>query len=153
MVINPRSKRILGWINANEPFPNISGYTHTLNAKGFHISRATVHRRMGDLNFLFRFSHKNLPWIKKQRIKRRKLAQIYQRMDTSFWNRVVFSDGCLFIFLMNGEVWRKHGEEYSPKCIRITVKHPTMLMVWRCMSSDRLRQLKFVEEIINSLKY
>ena len=58
MVMNPRSEGILGRIISKEPFSNISDYTHALNAKGFHIDRATIHIRMGDLNFLSRVPYK-----------------------------------------------------------------------------------------------
>jgi len=72
MVMNPRSERILGWIIVKEPFSNISDYTHALNDKGFYISGATVHRCMGDLNFLSRVPHKEPLLNKKQHMKRTK---------------------------------------------------------------------------------
>ena len=72
MVMNPRSERILGRIISTEPFSNISEYMHTLNVKGFHISWATVHRRMGDLNFLSRVPYKKRHLNKRQRMKRTK---------------------------------------------------------------------------------
>ena len=53
----------------------------------------------------------------------------------------------------NGKVWRKNGEVYSLKCIRQTINHHSMLMVWGCMSSNGLGKLVFVEGNINSLKY
>ena len=67
----------------------------------------------------------------------------------------MFSDESSFTIPLSkkGKVWRKQGDEYSPKCIRRTVKHPAMLMVWGCMSSEGLGQLEFVEGTINSLKY
>ena len=154
-VTNPRSLRILRRIISKEPFSSIAEYTHALNEKGLDISRATVHRRMGDLNYLSRVPNKKPLLNKKQRLRRMKWAKIYQKMDTNFWNRIVFSDECSFTLPMskNGKVWRKQSEEYSPKCIRRTVKHPASVMVWGCMTSHGLGRLKFVEGIINSVKY
>ena len=71
----------------------------------------------------------------------------YQTKGGTFWNRVIFSDESSFTLPISkkGNVWRKHGEKYNPKCIRRVVKHPSSVIAWGYMSSNGLGKLVFVE--------
>jgi len=103
--------------------------------------------RMCSLKFVSRVPQKKLN--PKQCLKRLNWAKCYQTKGSTFWNRVIFIDESSFTLPISKKenVWRKHDEQYNPKCIRRVVKHPSSVMVWGCMSSNGLGKLVFVEGI------
>ncbi|GFY02889.1 hypothetical protein TNCV_3507691 [Trichonephila clavipes] len=49
---------------------------------------------------------------------------------------------------------RRHTpEEFSPQCLKPTVKYPTKVTVWGCMSSHGVGRLHIVSGIVKSMDY
>ncbi|GFT67256.1 transposable element Tcb1 transposase [Trichonephila clavipes] len=50
-------------------------------------------------------------------------------------------------------VRRRTHEEFSPQCLKPTVKYPTKVMVWGCMSSNGVGRLHIVSGTVNAMYY
>ena len=75
----------------------------------------------------------------------------------TYWNNVLFTDENKFIiFGSDGRiaVWRRKNEENHSKNLVGTVKHGGGdVLVWRCISASGLRNLIFVDGIMNHSLY
>ncbi|CAI9553232.1 unnamed protein product, partial [Staurois parvus] len=45
------------------------------------------------------------------------------------------------------------GEEYKEKCMVPTVTHGDIVLLWGCMSAAGVRELHFIDGIVNSQMY
>ncbi|GFV84556.1 hypothetical protein TNCV_2481701 [Trichonephila clavipes] len=50
-------------------------------------------------------------------------------------------------------VRRRTHEEFSPQCLKPTLKYPTKVMVWGCMSSYGVRRLHIVSGTVKAVDY
>ncbi|GFU75968.1 transposable element Tcb1 transposase [Trichonephila clavipes] len=50
-------------------------------------------------------------------------------------------------------VRRRSQEEFSPQCLKPTVKYPTKVMVWGCMSSYGVGRLHIVSGTVKAMDY
>lgn len=77
--------------------------------------------------------------------------------DSTFWEKVIFTDECKFNLFGNdgrARVWRKRGTSLEQKNVCSTVKHGGgSVMVWGCMSADGVGKLRFIDGIMNSRGY
>ncbi|GFX00548.1 transposable element Tcb1 transposase [Trichonephila clavipes] len=70
------------------------------------------------------------------------------------WERVIFSDESQFCISGNQSstyVRRRTHEEFSPQCLKPTVKYPTKEMVWGCMSSHGVGRLHIVSGTVKAM--
>ncbi|GFV77909.1 uncharacterized protein TNCV_631 [Trichonephila clavipes] len=73
-----------------------------------------------------------------QRKRRLTRAREHSLWTIKDWEKVIFSDESQFCISGNQSsayVRRRTHEEFSPQCLKPTVKYPTKVMVWGCMSS------------------
>lgn len=124
---------------------------------GSPISVQTVRNRIHESGFAGRVARIK-PFIA-TRNKRRRLAfsKTHQLKDSSYWNRIVFSDESKF--MVGGSdgkvmVWRKPHEEFLPQCLKPSFKSGRVsVMVWGCMSASGVGELHFIDGIMNSGVY
>ncbi|GFU51058.1 transposable element Tc1 transposase [Trichonephila clavipes] len=72
------------------------------------------------------------------------------------WEKVIFSDESQFCISGNQSsayVRRRTHEEFSPQCLKRTVKYPTKVMVWGCMSSYGVGRLHIVSGTVKAMDY
>ncbi|GFU66813.1 uncharacterized protein TNCV_894491 [Trichonephila clavipes] len=72
------------------------------------------------------------------------------------WEKVIFSEESQFCISGNQSsayVRRQTHEEFSPQCLKPTVKYPTKVMVWGCMSSYGVGRLHIVRGIVKAMDY
>ncbi|GFU82362.1 transposable element Tcb1 transposase, partial [Trichonephila clavipes] len=72
------------------------------------------------------------------------------------WEKVIFSDESQFCISGNQNsayVRRRTHEEFSPQCLKPTVKYPTKVMVWGCMSSHGVGRLHVVRGTVKAMDY
>ncbi|GFW40227.1 transposable element Tcb1 transposase [Trichonephila clavipes] len=72
------------------------------------------------------------------------------------WEKIIFSDESQFCISGNQSrayVRRRTHEEFSPQCLKPTVKYPTKLMVWGCMSSHDVGRLHIVSGTVKAMDY
>ncbi|GFY01063.1 transposable element Tcb1 transposase [Trichonephila clavipes] len=70
--------------------------------------------------------------------------------------KVIFSDESQFCISGNQSsacVRRRTHEEFSPQCLKPTVKYPTKVMVWGCMSSYGVGRLHIVSGTVKAMDY
>jgi len=77
---------------------------------------------------------------------------------TPHWRKVIFSDEMSIVVSPNGRVklWRKAEEKWSVHCVEAAHLGPRStlkLMVWGCISYQKVGPLVFVEGTMNSAKY
>ncbi|GFW34637.1 uncharacterized protein TNCV_952651 [Trichonephila clavipes] len=84
-----------------------------------------------------------------QRKRRLTRAREHSLWTIKFWEKVIFSDESQFCISGNQSsayVRRRTHEEFSPQCLKPTVKYPTKVMVWGCMSSHSVKDFTSLEE-------
>lgn len=72
------------------------------------------------------------------------------------WDSVLFSDESTFHVSVgdeSGTVMRNKTEAFHADCIKKTVKFPSGVMIWGCMSSRGVGKLNFIEGMVNAAKY
>ncbi|GFV13410.1 transposable element Tcb1 transposase [Trichonephila clavipes] len=72
------------------------------------------------------------------------------------WKKVIFSDASQGFISGNQSsayVRRRTHEEFSPQCLKPTVKYPTKVMVWGCMPSHSVGRLPIVSETVKAMDY
>ncbi|GFX72437.1 uncharacterized protein TNCV_1253911 [Trichonephila clavipes] len=72
------------------------------------------------------------------------------------WEKVIFSDESQFCISDNQSsayVRRRTHEEFSPQCLKTTVKYPTKMMVWGCMFSHGVGRLHIVSGTVKAMDY
>ncbi|GFW89177.1 transposable element Tcb1 transposase [Trichonephila clavipes] len=72
------------------------------------------------------------------------------------WEKVIFSDESQFCISGNQSsayVRRRTHEDISPQCLKPTVKYPTKVMVWGCMSSHGVGRFHIVSGTVKAMDY
>ena len=120
------------------------------------VTPSTVRRRLLE-NGLRGCKARRKPKVtEKQRLTRLKWAKDHQHWTSDQWAMVIFSDESTFTcqnHAGNNFVRRRPGEEFKPDCILPTIKHPTSVMVWGCMSAAGVGRLHVCEGMMNGAKY
>ncbi|GFY27019.1 transposable element Tcb1 transposase [Trichonephila clavipes] len=90
-----------------------------------------------------------------QRKRRLTWAKEHSLWSIKDWENVIFSDESEFCISGNQNsayVRRRTHEEFSPQCLKPTVKYPTKVMVWGCMSSG-VGRLDIVSGTVKAMDY
>lgn len=128
----------------------------TLNESGVKVSSATVRRILCKNGLRARIARKK-PYLNvKQRQKRVTWAKTHRNWSSAQWAKVIFSDESnISIFGHPGVqyVRRRVGEANLPECTTATMKHPTSVMVWGCMSKSAVGRLHIIKGTVNADKY
>lgn len=112
-------------------FQNLGELQRQWTEAGVQVSKATVHRRVGEMG-----SNSRVPVVKpllnsRQRKKRLTWAMEKKHRTVAEWSKVLFSDESKCSFGSQGaRGWRKAGEEQNPSCLKSSVKFPQSVMVW-----------------------
>ncbi|GFV46816.1 transposable element Tcb1 transposase [Trichonephila clavipes] len=91
-----------------------------------------------------------------QRKKRLTWAREHSLWTIKDWEKIIFSDDSQFCISGNQSsayVRRRTHEEFSPQCLKPTVKFPTKVMVWGCMSSHGFGRLHIVSGTVKGMAY
>ncbi|GFU23260.1 transposable element Tcb1 transposase [Trichonephila clavipes] len=91
-----------------------------------------------------------------QRKRRLTWAREHSLWTIKDWEKVIFSDEGQFCFSgyqSSAYVRRRTHEEFSPQCLKPTVKYPTKVMVWGCMSSHGVGRLHIVRGTVKVMNY
>lgn len=124
--------------------------------RDIEIHPSTVRRRLL-ANGLKGCKARRKPLVsEKQRKRRLEWAKDKRFWTKAQWQRVLFSDESTFTIQNhsgNCYVRRRPGEEYSPACMLPTIKHPTGVMVWGCMTAFGVGRLSICEGVMNGDKY
>ncbi len=88
---------------------------------------------------------------------RLEFARAHADKDEDYQDSILWSDETkINVFGTDGfrTVWRRKGEEYKEKCMVPTVKHGGgSVLMWGCMSAAGVRELHFIDGIMNSQMY
>lgn len=91
-----------------------------------------------------------------QRKRRLAWARDHSLWTIKDWEKVIFSDESQFCISGNQSsayVRRRTHEEFSPQCLKPTVKYPTKVMIWGCMSSRGVGRLHIVSRTVKARDY
>ncbi|GFU65241.1 transposable element Tcb1 transposase [Trichonephila clavipes] len=91
-----------------------------------------------------------------QRKRRLTWAREHSLWTIKDWEKVIFRDESQFCISGNQSsayVRRHTQEEFSPQCLKPTVKYPTKVMVWGCMSSHGVGRLHIVSRTVKAMDY
>ncbi|GFY13858.1 transposable element Tcb1 transposase [Trichonephila clavipes] len=91
-----------------------------------------------------------------QRKRRLTWAREHSLWTIKDWEKVIFSDESQFCISGNQSsayVRRRTHEEFSPQCLKPTVKYPTKMMVWGCMSFHGVGRLHIVSGTVKAMDY
>ncbi|GFW42770.1 transposable element Tcb1 transposase [Trichonephila clavipes] len=91
-----------------------------------------------------------------QRKRRLTWAREHSLWTIKDWEKVIFSDESQFCISGNQSSAygsRRTHEEFSPQCLKPTVKYPTKVMVWGCMSSHGVGRLHIVSGTVKAMDY
>ncbi|GFT01760.1 transposable element Tcb1 transposase [Trichonephila clavipes] len=72
---------------------------------------------------------------------------------TEFQRKSDESQFCISGNQSSAYVRRRTHEEFSPQCLKPTVKYPTKVMVWSCMSSHGVGRLHIVSGTVKAMDY
>jgi len=121
-----------------------------------NVSTSTVRRRCLAAGLRGCKARKKPLLTVQQRKNRMAWAAKYGHWSKEMWERVLFSDESTFCVLghqSSGYVRRFVGEEFKPECLNLSVKYPTKVMVWGCMSASGVGRLHVVQGMVNAAKY
>ncbi|GFV63214.1 uncharacterized protein TNCV_2077461, partial [Trichonephila clavipes] len=91
-----------------------------------------------------------------QRKRRLTWAREHSLWTIKYWKKVIFSDESQFCISGNQSsayVRRRTHEEFSPQCLKPTVKYPTKVMVWGCMYSHDFGRFHIVRGTVKAMDY
>ncbi|GFS66497.1 transposable element Tcb1 transposase [Trichonephila clavipes] len=91
-----------------------------------------------------------------QRNRRLTWAREHSLWTIKDWKKVIFSDESQFCISVNQSsayVRRRTHEEFGFQCLKPTVKYPTKVMVWGCMSSHGVGRLHIVSGTVKAMDY
>ena len=100
------------------------------------LSRRTAQRRLHERNYKKCLKTRK-PFVSSvNRRKRLKFAKLYRDWTVDQWKKVVWSDESPFVLRCQNRsyVWRFRKQQFSPRCLRGTLKHQRKIMVWGCFS-------------------
>ena len=94
---------------------------------------------------------------KKNLTQRMKFARYHINKDQKFWDNILWSDESKFnVFQADGRkrVCRLPNQAFKRQNLKPTVKHGGgSVMVWGCMASNGVRNIQFLEGIMDQFKY
>jgi len=128
----------------------------SLQASGIHVTSRTVRNRLIAGGLRARIPRKKPYLNARQRTARVQWAKQHVQWRKEDWEKVLFSDEVrVSIFGSDGirYVRRRVGEASLPECTVPTMKHPVSVMVWGCMSRNRVGRLQILEGTVNADKY
>lgn len=104
-----REERIIQRTIRKNRFTTLLDTKVQLEKRGINISVSTTFRRLKDLGYINATPKRKPLLTQKQRKKRIDWAKIKVKNDSTFWNRVIFSDESSFEIPIgdHGKVWRK----------------------------------------------
>ncbi len=120
------------------------------------ISSATTFRRLRKMGYTSRIPSVKPLLNAKQKAKRLRWAKAHADWTVEQWSKVIFSDESRFAMEFGDKgprVWRRPHERYSPGCLRRSVKHPTSVLVWGCVSMEGTGNLCFINQMVNTEVY
>ena len=124
---------------------------------GTKVSTQTIRNRLRERGLHGRIPRKKQFISQKNKMKCLNFAREHIDKPARFWKTVLWSDESKFnMFGSDGRqrVWRILKEEYSPKCLKPTVKHGSgNVLVWGRMAFAGVGNLHFIEEIMNADLY
>ncbi|GFS65696.1 transposable element Tcb1 transposase [Trichonephila clavipes] len=91
-----------------------------------------------------------------QRKRRLTWAREHSLWAIKDWEKVIFSDESQFYISGNQSsayVRRRTHEEFSPLCLKSTVKYLAKVMVWGCMSSNGVGRFHIVRGTVKAMDY
>jgi transposase len=101
------------------------------------ISAITIRRNLKKVGLSACIPRRKPAMTEAHRQARLEWALAHRNWTTRKWRRVLFSDESTFTQFQQGRqgrVWREPGEDLSPDCIAVTVKHSPSRMFWGCFS-------------------
>ncbi|GFV52689.1 transposable element Tcb1 transposase [Trichonephila clavipes] len=116
----------------------------------------TVRGRLLEIGLRGCKAHPKLLLAEFQRKRRLTWAREHSLWTIKDWEKVIFSDEGQFCISGNQSsayVRRRTPEEFSPQCLKPTVKYPTKVMVWGCMSSHGVGRLHIVSGTVKAMNY
>ncbi len=124
---------------------------------GVTISCDTIRRTL-QRNGMHGCCPQKKPLLKPRHKKARlEFARAHADKDEDYWDSILWSDETkINVFETDGfkTVWCRKGEEYKEKCMVPTVKHGGgSVLMWGCMSAAGVRELHFIDGIMNSQMY
>ena len=156
--ISPRDQSIIIREAFKNPHDSASSIKNVFNGHmSKNISRQTIQRilfKKGLRSYMA--TRKPLITVNQAR-KRKCFAKEHMHYPQEFWDRVVFSDECTIQInpgLAMQRVRRfQQSNPFDPRYIRPTVKYPTSVMIWGCISSKGYGRLHICEGNMNGEKY
>jgi DNA-binding MarR family transcriptional regulator len=148
------SRAIVRLVKANRK-ASLSFLLGRCNEAGIKISERTLRRHLVSTGFKARRPRKK-PLLTPAMVRKRvNWAKKYRNWSVIDWDKVVFSDESTFCILDDRAqfVRRRPGEELDSSCIVSTVKHPTFVMIWSCISSKGVGRLYIVEGTMRQDQY
>ncbi|GFY07122.1 uncharacterized protein TNCV_4903641 [Trichonephila clavipes] len=113
----------------------------------FIVDRGTVRGRLPEIGLRGCKARPKPLLTEFQRKRRLTWTREHSLWTIKDWDKVIFSDESQFCISGNQSsayVRRRSHEEFSPQCLKPTVKYPTKVMVWGCMSSHGVGRLHIV---------
>lgn len=128
-----------------------------LQESGKKVHPETVRRVSRNEGFNGRVARRK-PYISAvNRRKRMAFAKLYVNKDPEWWSDVIFADESKFTLWQSDgrvRVWRKVNEQLKKQNLQQTVKHGGgSVMVWGCMSSAGVGELRYIEETMTKEVY
>ena len=126
-----------------------------LETSGVKVSVATLRRRSYEQGFKCRRPLQKPKLTPAMIHKRHMWAKEHAHFTQDDWNNVVFSDESTFQILTDKAVFvrRRSGEQHKSECTVKTVKHPTSVMIWSCISSKGTGRLYIVQGMMKQDQY
>lgn len=149
--------RMLSRLVADDRFSSATNLKRKWStSSGVNLSVRTVLYRLQNMGWDSRVPAKKPLLTNKMKRARLEWAKMYRNWTPDDWRSVLFSDESRFNLHghdgMN-RVRRRKGEKYLPECLLRTVKHPTSIMVWGCISGYGIGELTLCEGMMNGTKY
>ena len=76
--------------------------------------------------------------------------------DVQKWSKVIFSDQSKFGIEFGDRgalLWRTKDERYNPACLKRSVKFPTSVVVWSCVSTRGMGNIVFLKSTVTHTPY
>lgn len=124
---------------------------------GSVVTARTLRNRLHEKGYSYAKA-KTKPYLTpKHRKTRLRWAKERRNWTEEEWGKVIFSDESKICIGGGGDVgrfvWRLPAEKFHPQCLRSSVKFPSSLMIWGCMSARGLGNLCILKTTVNSDVY
>ncbi|GFW88011.1 uncharacterized protein TNCV_216831 [Trichonephila clavipes] len=114
----------------------------------------TVRRRLLEIGLRGCIAHPKPLLTEFQRRRRLTWAREHSLWTIKDWEKVIFCDESQFCISANRScayVRRRTHEEFSPQCLKPTVKFPTIEMIWGCMPYHGVERLRIVSATVKAM--